>query len=62
MYALDAYTREDFAIIHRRCMLGADVVECELHETLTASVRDDLMEFEDVEDTLVVPLEDIDEE
>jgi hypothetical protein len=58
---LGAHTREELAIVHERCMLGVEVVECELRDTLPSVVRDDLTEFDDVENTPVVPLEDIDD-
>ena len=59
---LGAYTRADSAFLHARCVTGADVVACELMDSVSPSVRADLEadeDWEDAGDTPVVDVEDM---
>ncbi len=58
-----AYTRIDLAYTHARTILGADVVSCELFNTLSEEASEDIGidEYDDADDTPVIsiPLADI---
>lgn len=55
--------RQHLAYTHARTILGADVIPCEVFDTLPASVAEDIGidEYDDADDTPVIsiPLADI---
>lgn len=69
-FVLGAYTREDSAHLHARCVTGAVVVSCELLESVPPEIRADIqvdeqggrggmssVEWDDI-DTPIDPKED----